>query len=148
MFYDYSDSYRGQEDARRATDSADRAVVYIRSATTSRVVGKGIKAGRLSSQKGACIEFAKANGWRIVDVVCDLADGASLDRPGILRIRQLLEKQLIDVVVTQSPDRLSRHQKHLDAFLTDIEQAGARLEFVAQPVGMGVTETCGSGGLR
>ena len=148
MIYDYSDSSWKQEEARRATDSAERAVVYVRSAATSRVVGKGINAGQLSSQRRACIEFAKANGWRIVDVVCDLAYGALIERPGILRIRQLLEEQLIDVVVTQSPDRLSRHQKHLDAFLVDVEQAGARLEFVDETAVKGVTDTRASVGRR
>ena len=58
------------------------------------------------------------------------ACGSTTDRPGVQRLRQLLNERMVDVVLAYSPDRVSRCHDHLQQLLAELEQAGASLEFV------------------
>ena len=86
----------------------------------------------LDTQQRACLEHAKVKGWRVVECIRDTASGSNLDRPGIIRLRQLLRQGDIDLVVAYAVDRLSRNQNHIGVLFDEVEQAGARLEFVTE----------------
>ena len=60
--------------------------------------------------------------------------GASLSRPGLDRLRDQLKQALFDLVVITAPDRLARKYVHQMLLVEEIERAGARIEFVDQPM--------------
>ena len=86
----------------------------------------------LDTQESACLDFARRQGWAVVECVRDAASGASLDRPGIERVRQLLRGNSADIVVAYAVDRLSRNQNQIGVIFDEIQQSGARLEFVTE----------------
>ncbi|MBI4496692.1 MAG: recombinase family protein [Chloroflexi bacterium] len=86
----------------------------------------------LETQERACRDFAKANGWTVVDTIRDSASGFSLDRPGIDRIRRQLRDRHVDVVIAYAVDRLSRNQNHIGVLFDEAQTAGVRLEFVTE----------------
>lgn len=102
--------------------------------TYSRVSNNGAQVS-LDHQEQSCLQAARGQFCRIVERITDQADGCTLDRPGIQRLRQLLSEGTVDVVIAYSPDRLCRNQDQLDELLAEVEQAGVRLEFaVDSPV--------------
>ena len=86
----------------------------------------------LDTQERACVEYAESHGMLVVERIRDTASGFTLDRPGIERVRQLLRQGVVDVVLAYAVDRLSRNQNHNGVLFEDVEQAGARLEFVTE----------------
>ena len=86
----------------------------------------------LDTQERECREYAQAKGWTVVECIKDTASGYTLDRPGIERTRQLLWQGEVDVVVAYAVDRLSREQNQTGVLFYEVEQAGARLEFVTE----------------
>src|SRR3954452_23525026 len=105
-----------------------RAIVYSRVSTDAQE-----KDGTsLDTQERACLDFARQQGWRVVETIRDAASGFSLDRPGIERVRRLLRGGAADVVLAYAVDRLARNQNHIGVLVDEIQQAGARLEFVTE----------------
>ena len=105
-----------------------KAIIYSRVSTDA----QERDGTSLDSQENACVEHAHANGWHVLDRVRDTASGYSLERPGMERVRQLLRQGTADVVVAYAVDRLSRNQNQIGVLFDDVEQAGARLEFVTE----------------
>src|SRR5215210_5119177 len=105
-----------------------RAIVYSRVSTDT----QEREGTSLDTQERACLDFARQQDWQAVDSVRDAASGFSLDRPGIERVRQLLRAGAVDVVLAYAVDRLSRNQNHIGVLVDEIQQAGARLEFVTE----------------
>ena len=61
-----------------------RAVIYVRVSTDAQE-----KDGTsLETQQQACIEYAEAAGWHVVECVPDVCSGSTLNRVGIERVRQ------------------------------------------------------------
>ena len=44
----------------------------------------------------------------------------------------MLRDSTVDIVVSYAGDRLSRNQNHIGVLFDEVEQAGARLEFVTE----------------
>src|SRR5215213_4813603 len=105
-----------------------RAIVYSRVSTDA----QERDGTSLDTQERACLDFARHQGWRVVETIRDAASGFSLDRPGIVRVRQLLRQGVADVVIAYAVDRLSRNQNQIGVMFDEIQQAGARLEFVTE----------------
>ncbi|MGE4055307.1 MAG: recombinase family protein [Vicinamibacterales bacterium] len=63
-----------------------RAIVYCRVSTDA----QERDGTSLDTQERACLDFARKQGWRVVEAIRDAASGFSLDRPGIERVRELL----------------------------------------------------------
>ena len=105
-----------------------RALVYSRVSTDA----QERDGTSLDTQERACEEYAQAKGWTVVECIKDTASGSHLDRPGIERVRQLLRQGVVDVVVAYAVDRLSREQNQTGVLFYEVEQAGARLEFVTE----------------
>ena len=105
-----------------------RALVYSRVSTDA----QERDGTSLDTQERECREYAQAKGWTVVECIKDTASGSHLDRPGIERVRQLLRQGVVDVVLAYAVDRLSRNQNHNGVLFDDVEQAGARLDFVTE----------------
>ncbi len=86
----------------------------------------------LETQERACLDFARAQGWVVIESVRDAASGFSLDRPGIERVRRLLREGGADVLLAYAVDRLSRNQNQIGVLFDEVQQAGAHLEFVTE----------------
>ena len=61
--------------------------------------------------------------------------GATLNRPGLDRVRDRLKEAAFDRGVIASPDRLARNYVHHMVRLEEFEPAGCRVECLEQPVG-------------
>jgi site-specific DNA recombinase len=76
-------------------------------------------------------DYAAAHGYRIAyEFVDDGVSGATLERPGLERLRAVVRDRGVQVVVMHDPDRLARRLA-LQLLLDDeFRRAGVRLEFV------------------
>jgi site-specific DNA recombinase len=82
-----------------------RAAIYTRVSTED----QSENGTSLDSQLDACRKFALANGWQIVAELKEQgASGATLARPQLDKLRDLVGDGLVDVVVIYKLDRLSR----------------------------------------
>ena len=106
----------------------ERAIVYSRVSTDA----QERDGTSLDTQDRACLEYTRERGWPVLESIRDAASGFTLDRPGIERLRVLLRQGAVDVVVAYAVDRLSRNQNHIGVLFDEVEQAGARLEFVTE----------------
>ena len=106
----------------------ERAIVYCRVSTDA----QERDGTSLDTQEQACLEYTRDSGRRLLECLRDIASGFTLDRPGIDHLRQLLRQGAVDVVVAYAVDRLSRNQNHIGVLFDEVEQAGARLEFVTE----------------
>ena len=71
-----------------------RAVVYVRVSTDAQE-----KDGTsLDTQQRACVEFAEAAGWQVIESIPDVSSGYDLERNGIERVRLLLRGGHVDVL--------------------------------------------------
>ena len=61
--------------------------------------------------------------------------GATLNRPGLDRLRDRVKEGTIDRVLMASPDRLARNYVHQMVLLEEFAQAGCGGEFLDQPLG-------------
>jgi len=105
-----------------------KAVVYCRVSTDA----QERDGTSLETQEKACVDFARSNGWHVVECVRDSASGFTLERQGIERVRSLLRQGVGNVVIAHAVDRLSRNQNHIGVLFDEVQQAGARLEFVTE----------------
>ena len=71
-------------------------------------------------------------GWVFTD---DGHSGASLVRPGLERLRDLIAQVPVEVVVCYSPDRLARKFAYQALLIEEFARAGTRVEFVKGPRG-------------
>jgi DNA invertase Pin-like site-specific DNA recombinase len=86
----------------------------------------------IEDQLAACRARAEAEGWTIVGEFHDraISGAAGIDesqRPGLAALLDRLERGGIDQVLTESTDRIARHQGDAFAVRELIEHAGARL---------------------
>src|SRR5512134_1348979 len=61
--------------------------------------------------------------------------GASLVRPALERLRDLVALSAIDLVYVQSPDRLARRYAHQVLLLEEFAHAGTQVVFLNRPIG-------------
>lgn len=108
--------------------TATTAVIYTRVSTDA----QERDGTSLDTQERACLAHAQAAGWQVTQRIRDTASGSTLDRPGIDLLRGMLREGTVDVVIAYAVDRLSRNQNHIGVLFDDVEQAGARLEFVTE----------------
>ena len=90
----------------------------------------------IGSQTTALLEHARnqnwmvPNEWRFVD---EGYSGASLVRPGLDRLRDLVAEEQIDTILIYSPDRLSRKYAYQVLLSEEFQRHGADLMFVKSP---------------
>jgi site-specific DNA recombinase len=92
----------------------------------------------ITSQTAALIEFARSHDlevpaeWVFED---EGYSGATLERPGLERVRDLAAEGQIQVVLAYSPDRLSRKYAYQILLLEEFARQGVETLFVKAPQG-------------
>jgi site-specific DNA recombinase len=92
----------------------------------------------IASQTASLIEFAKSHDlevpkeWVFED---EGYSGATLERPGLERVRDLAAEGQIQVVLAYSPDRLSRKYAHQILLIEEFARHGVETMFVKSPQG-------------
>jgi len=100
------------------------ALLYCRSPHNS--------ARALGAQEERCKRRAMEEGAATTATIFD--DGratAGLDRPAVAEVRRLLRSGGVDLLVVDSPQRLTHSIADLRALRQEVAQAGARLLFVS-----------------
>src|SRR5262249_43131810 len=64
----------------------------------------------------------------------EAASGASLRRPGLDRLRDLVAARAVDHVLVTAPDRLGRNYVHQMLLLDEFERHGCTVEFLERPM--------------
>ncbi len=101
-----------------------RAVLYARVSTR----GQAERGYSLAQQMEALREHCVREGFEIVTEVEDAGyTGATLDRPGMDRVRDLVEAGGVDVVLAQDRDRFAREPSYLDLLKFEFKGHGVRL---------------------
>ncbi len=80
-----------------------RAVIYARVSSH-----KQKKDGNLDRQIERLRSYCSAKGYKVIDVVTDVASGLKEDRNGLQKLFKIVESRQIDVVVVEFKDRLTR----------------------------------------
>ncbi len=80
-----------------------RAVIYTRVCSY-----KQKRDGNLERQVERLRSYCSAKGYKIVDIVTDVASGLKEDRSGLQMLFDIVEKYQVDVVVVELKDRLTR----------------------------------------
>src|ERR1700733_13020706 len=96
------------------------------------------EANTISSQTASLIEFAQEHDlevpkqWVFED---DGYSGATLERPGLERIRDLAAEGQIQVVLVYAPDRLSRKYAYQILLIEELARNGVETIFIKAPQG-------------
>jgi len=98
-----------------------RAVIY------ARVSSPGQK-GDLEGQIQYLTQYCSSKGYKVVDVLSDIASGLKADRRGLLKLLDYVVNRQVDVIVVAYRDRLTRFGlEYLEFFF---RQYGVRVEAV------------------
>src|SRR5881397_1376153 len=92
----------------------------------------------IASQTASLIEFAKSNNLEVPEewVFEDQGySGATLERPGLERVRDLAAEGQIQVMLAYSPDRLSRKYAYQILLIEEFARHGVETVFVKSPQG-------------
>lgn len=111
--------------AARSDENVEKAFIYCR--VSSEVQGEGYS---LQTQLEACKAYAEQRGYVITQVLEDMHTGTVLDRPSIKQLLERLRRREGTVVLVYDLDRLTRDPDHLAILEQEIEDAGARVEYV------------------
>ena len=98
-----------------------RAVIYAR-------VSSPEQKGDLEGQVQYLRQYCSSRGYKVVDVLSDIASGLRTDRQGLLKLFDYVVNRQVDVVVVTYRDRLTRFGlEYLEFFF---RQHGVRVEAV------------------
>jgi len=98
-----------------------RAVIYAR-------VSSPGQRGDLEGQIQYLRQYCSSKGYKVVDVLSDIASGLRADRRGLLKLLDYVVNRQVDVIVVAYKDRLARFGlEYLEFFL---RQYGVRVEAV------------------
>lgn len=104
-----------------------RAAIYVRVSTDDQA-RHGFS---LQEQREACRRRAKELGAKaILEFADEGISGATLDRPGLERLREAVKAGQVDLIVIRDPDRLARKLAHQLLLTEEFEKSGVRLEFL------------------
>ncbi len=105
----------------KAETRETKAVIYAR-------VSSSDQKADLERQIQYLTQYCLAKGYRVVDVLSDVASGLRADRKGLLKLFDYVVNRQVDVVVVTHRDRLTRFGfEYLDYFF---RQFGIRVETV------------------
>src|SRR5215211_4956790 len=102
-----------------------RAILYARVSTDEQV-----RSGySLAQQMEALKAYAAQEGYEVLEEVEDRGQsGASLERPGMDRVRDLVAGGGVSVVLAQDRDRFAREPAYLYLLRREFEEHGCRLK--------------------
>jgi site-specific DNA recombinase len=102
-----------------------RAVLYAR-VSTQEQAAKGYS---LAQQLEALRSYAAREGYEVIEEVEDRGQsGASLERPGMDRVRDLVAEGSISVVLAQDRDRFAREPAYHYLLRREFEEHGCKLQ--------------------
>ncbi len=102
-----------------------RAVIYARVSSH-----KQKKDGNLERQVERLRNYCSARGYKIVNVITDVASGLKEDRSGLMKLFSMVENKQVDVVVVEFKDRLTRFG--FDYLQRYFDSHGVKLEVVEE----------------
>jgi site-specific DNA recombinase len=110
-----------------------RTVVYVRVSTLRQAQAQTIE--QQLDRLRACfrsrgVELAGEDIFRD-----DGYSGATLNRPGLDRLRDAVRAREVEQVLVTDPDRLARNYVQLMVLLEELERFGCRVEFLDRPMG-------------
>jgi site-specific DNA recombinase len=121
------------------------AMVPVRAAIYARVSSdQQAERHTIDSQVEALLARAAADGHGITTEFRFLDDGhsgASLIRPALERLRDLVAMGAVDVVYVHAPDRLARSYAHQAVLVEEFARAGAEVVFLNRPIGQTPEDT-------
>jgi len=82
-------------------------------------------------------EYIQRQGWELtLDHIFrdDGYSGATLKRPGLDRLRDLVARAEIDRLLITTPDRLARNYVHQVLLLEELQRSGCQVEFLDRPM--------------
>ncbi len=109
-----------------------RVAIYARVSTQHQA-----QAQTIEQQLERLIVYTEQQGWELLqDNIFrdDGISGASLNRPGLDRLRDRVVAREIDCIVITAPDRLARNYVHQMVLLEEWEKCGCRVEFLDRPI--------------
>src|SRR3954449_2511500 len=116
-----------------------RATVAVRAAIYARVSSdQQAERHTIDSQVEALLARAAADGHEVTAELRFLDDGhsgATLIRPALERLRDLVAMAAIDVVYVHAPDRLARSYPHQALLVEEFAAAGSGIIFLNRPIG-------------
>jgi site-specific DNA recombinase len=108
-----------------------RAAIYCRVSTSAQAED----GTSLDSQEEKCRAYCKQNGYNVLGVYREEGvSGATLARPELDRVRDLVRDGLVDVVVVYALDRLSRDAGHTLLLVKEFQDRGAALKSATVPI--------------
>lgn len=114
--------------------SPQRVALYIRCSTTEQA-RNGLS---LEQQEHDTRQYANLYGLEVVELIVDAgASGKTLDRPGIARLRELIDTDLIDGIVICKLDRLARNVRDFVNLLHELESRTIALASVSDRIDTG-----------
>lgn len=103
--------------------SARLAIIYVRVSTDDQVRGYSLR-----QQLEACRAWCEREGYEVLEEVEDAGHSAAyLERPGLDRVRDLVETGGVSVVVAQDADRITREPIHRALLDEEMDRSGTRL---------------------
>ena len=116
-----------------------RSVVPVRAAIYARVSSdQQAERHTIDSQVRDLLARAAADGHAVHDALRFLDDGhsgASLIRPALERLRDLVAMAAVDIVYVHAPDRLARSYAHQAILVEEFARAGTEVVFLNRPIG-------------
>ena len=101
-----------------------RTVLYAR-VSTDEQVRSGFS---LAQQLEALREYTAQKGYEVLEEVTDPGQsGASLERPGMYRVRDLVAAGGVSVVLAQDRDRFAREPAYHYLLRTEFEEHGTKI---------------------
>lgn len=109
-----------------------RVAIYVRVSTQHQAQTQTIEQ---QLEKLQIYAQQKGWGWEEHNIFRDEGySGASLNRPGLDRLRDEVANAHFDRVVITNPDRLARKYLHQMMLIEELEQGGCQVEFVERPM--------------
>ena len=90
----------------------------------------------IASQTEALVQFAKQRDYRVAEELIfedDGFSGATLERPGLERVRDLAAEGRIEAVLVHEPDRLSRKYAYQVLVMEELARNGVQCVFLKAP---------------
>jgi site-specific DNA recombinase len=109
-----------------------RVAIYVRVSTSHQVLQQTI-----DQQLDRLRTHVQTQGWTLPEERIfrdDGYSGATLARPGLDRLRDLVHVRELDRVVIASPDRLARNYVHQMVLLEEFARYGCEVEFLDRPM--------------
>lgn len=105
--------------------ASKRAAIYTRVSTTGQKDNFS-----LPGQLVVCRQYAAAHSFTVIVEYQEVASGATLDRPKLDELRNLIKQREIDALIVVCVDRLSRNQANYYLLKSELRKSSVELHYV------------------